>query len=157
MEYLAWLAAETHSDHPRTACPVLAAFTRALNDYMPDATRQHLRPYLGRMIRTADDGLSAWRAWEIVEWAERDVYPLVWYSPIAWARLSQARRMAQSGDYFGAVQGCADVMYRAGLARPVHWGCVWPLLERLLPLAGVDPGERTMAGPPSVQPSATAG
>ena len=112
----------------------LASLTRALNDYMPDATRQGLRPYLSRMVGTADDGLSVWRAWQSVAWAERRVYPLVWYSPMAWARVSAARRLVARGEYLAAVQACAQVMYRAGLVRSANWELVWPLLDRLLPL-----------------------
>jgi len=163
MEYLAWLAAETHGDHPRTACPVLAALTRALNDYMPDSTRQGLRPYLSRMVGTADDGLSAWRAREIVGWVEHRVYPLVWYSPMAWARMAAARRMIRRADYFGAVQASADVMYRAGLVRPAHWEPVWALLDHLLPLSELDrppfdgpPGDRPPVTKPPVRASLSA-
>jgi hypothetical protein len=36
MEVVAHLAGELHSDGPRTACPVLAAFVRALNDRIDD-------------------------------------------------------------------------------------------------------------------------
>jgi hypothetical protein len=54
MEMVAWLAGEAHSDEPECACPVIAAFVRALNDALPtDAARERtLRPLVGALVDT---------------------------------------------------------------------------------------------------------
>src|SRR5262245_54316872 len=75
MEWVAYLAGEAHSDSPSSVSPVLAGFTRSRNDSLDDRSRQRLRPYLGRTIRTADDGLDDWRAWECTDWLVRTCVP----------------------------------------------------------------------------------
>jgi hypothetical protein len=54
MEMVAWLAGEDHSDEPQCACPVIAAYVRALNDGMPtDASRNRLlRPLVPDLVGT---------------------------------------------------------------------------------------------------------
>lgn len=53
MEMVAWLAGEPHSDEPKCACPVLAAFVRACNDTMSDAARnRHLRPLVPLLVNS---------------------------------------------------------------------------------------------------------
>jgi len=42
MELASMLAGERYTDHPRSACPVVAAFLRAYNDTVDDARRQDL-------------------------------------------------------------------------------------------------------------------
>jgi hypothetical protein len=75
MEWVAHLAGEEHSDAPRTVTPVLAAFARSWNDSLDDGARQRLRPYLGRTIGTAGDGLDEWRAWLCADWLVRSCAP----------------------------------------------------------------------------------
>ncbi len=55
MEMVAWLAGEAHSDQPRCACPVIAAFVRALNDLLPDDGERTrlLRPLVPKFVNTA--------------------------------------------------------------------------------------------------------
>jgi len=53
MELTAWLAGEPHSDHPRCASEILAAYVRRLNDNMPDDERQRLALVAPRLIGTA--------------------------------------------------------------------------------------------------------
>ncbi|MDP9133595.1 MAG: hypothetical protein M3N56_02075 [Actinomycetota bacterium] len=62
MEWVALIAGEAHSDHPRCASPVLGAFARAWNDALDDHDRQRLRPALARVIGTARDGRDEERA-----------------------------------------------------------------------------------------------
>lgn len=76
MEWVAYLAGERHSDQPACVCRALRQFTIRLNDCMPDDVRQRLRPYLARMIGSADDGQAPRRAWRMVDWAAREVVPL---------------------------------------------------------------------------------
>jgi hypothetical protein len=75
MEWVAHLAGEEHNDAPRTVTPVLAAFARSWNDGLDDGARQRLRPYLGRTIGTAGDGLDEWRAWLCADWLVRSCAP----------------------------------------------------------------------------------
>ena len=50
MEAVAKAACEPHSDHPKTACPVLSPFMRTLNDSMNDAERQQLMSYISKLV-----------------------------------------------------------------------------------------------------------
>jgi hypothetical protein len=54
MEMVAWLAGEEHSDEPHCACPVIAAYVRTLNDFLPtDQTRDRLlRPLVPKFVNT---------------------------------------------------------------------------------------------------------
>lgn len=54
MEMVAWLAGEPHSDEPECACPVIAAFVRAVNDGLPTdrARDQLLRPLVPLFVNS---------------------------------------------------------------------------------------------------------
>jgi hypothetical protein len=52
MELVAWMAGEKHSDHPKSASPVIAAFIRSFNDALDSAHRQRLAALAARMIDT---------------------------------------------------------------------------------------------------------
>jgi hypothetical protein len=52
MELVAWMAGERHSDHPRSASPVIAAFSRPFNDALAPAHRQRMGPLAARMLGT---------------------------------------------------------------------------------------------------------
>jgi hypothetical protein len=52
MELASMLAAEPFSDHPRSVCPVIAAFLRAYNDGLPDDRRQDLYEYAAKTVGT---------------------------------------------------------------------------------------------------------
>lgn len=52
MELVAWMAGEKHSDQPRSASPVIAAFSRSFNDGLEPAHRQRLALLAARMIGT---------------------------------------------------------------------------------------------------------
>lgn len=56
MSLVALLAREPHSDRPRTASPLIAAFVRPINDAMDRATRQRLIPFAPHVIGTAQGG-----------------------------------------------------------------------------------------------------
>ena len=74
MEAVAAAAGERHSDAPRTACPVLAAFVRAFNDRLPtDSARTRiLLPRVPRIVRTAaHPEVSSARAYAIADAAIR--------------------------------------------------------------------------------------
>jgi hypothetical protein len=63
MEWVAELTGEPHTDRPRATSDVAAEYVRHFNDVLADGPRQRLRPYLARMIGTADDDLDELRAW----------------------------------------------------------------------------------------------
>ncbi len=75
MEWVSYLAGEPHSDDPACVSPVLRAFCTTLNDSLEDAPRQRLRPYLGRTIGTAQDGLDDERSWLAIDWLIRTYTP----------------------------------------------------------------------------------
>src|SRR5579883_267868 len=76
MEAVAWIANETHSDHPECVCPVFGAFIRRFQDDIPDKERQKLKPYLVMAIGTAEDGFGERRAWMCLDWYVRTVLPI---------------------------------------------------------------------------------
>jgi hypothetical protein len=61
MSLVAFLAGEPHSDLPGCASPLVQAFAVAVNDLMPRAARQRLKPFAPRIIGT-DDGCDGVRA-----------------------------------------------------------------------------------------------
>src|ERR671916_569815 len=61
MSLVAFLAGEDHSDSPGCASPLVQAFAVAINDLMPRAARQRLKPFAPRIIGT-DDGFDRVRA-----------------------------------------------------------------------------------------------
>ena len=80
MEMVAWLAGEPHSDEPRCACPVIAAFVRALNDALPsDAARNRLlRPLVPKLVNTRANGrVEALRARLAADAGIRELLPLL--------------------------------------------------------------------------------
>src|SRR5215203_2020773 len=54
MSLVAFLAGESHSDAPGCASPLVQAFAVAVNDHMPRAARQRLKPFAPRIIGTRD-------------------------------------------------------------------------------------------------------
>jgi hypothetical protein len=68
MEWVAYLAGESHTDSPVCVSPVLTRFCIAFNDRLPDAERQKLRPYLARTIGTRFDGLDEERRQMCTQW-----------------------------------------------------------------------------------------
>ena len=61
MSLVAFLAGEPHSDSPGCASPVIQTFAVLVNDHMPRAARQRLKPFAPRIIGT-NDGLDGARA-----------------------------------------------------------------------------------------------
>lgn len=78
LEAVAFVAGERHTDHPVCACPVLAAYGRALNDSLDDADRQLLAPMVPRLVGTRSTPDVEWRrAYELVNSSLRFHWPLV--------------------------------------------------------------------------------
>jgi hypothetical protein len=75
MEWVAYFAGEQHSASPACVDPALRLFNICLNDNLPDDLRQRLRPYLVRMIGTADDGRTQERLYMLADWGIRVAAP----------------------------------------------------------------------------------
>ena len=77
LEAVSVLAGEVFSDHPESACPVLATFGRALNDAMPDdETRGLLLPLVPLLIGTRDAEKEQARAFIFADSAVRLFAPI---------------------------------------------------------------------------------
>ena len=83
MEAVAFIAGETHSDHPNCASPVIGAFMRAWNDGLPQEERDALiLPLIPRLVGTRGSKvLESRRATMAADWLVRV------YAP-AWLRLA---------------------------------------------------------------------
>jgi hypothetical protein len=55
VELASVLAGEPFSDHPKSVCPVIAAFVRSYNDRVDAARRQDLLPFAARIVGTRGD------------------------------------------------------------------------------------------------------
>jgi hypothetical protein len=106
MEAAAYIAGEPWTDEPACVCPVLGAYSRALNDALPDGKRQSLKPYIPQVIGTADDGLGQARGLMAVDWIIR-VYTPTWLrlAGLSYqaAALEALPRQATWGDVEAAV------------------------------------------------------
>ncbi|MGH2908774.1 MAG: hypothetical protein ACRDK8_05710, partial [Solirubrobacteraceae bacterium] len=98
MEWVSYLAGEPHSDSPTCVSPVLRALCISLNDGLPEAPRQRLRPYLARTIGTAGDGLDERRAWLAMDWLIRTYAPR-WLALVSLH--SEAARLADGPEISG--------------------------------------------------------
>jgi hypothetical protein len=75
MEVVAWLAGEGITDAPACASGVLRLYTILLNDRWSDQARQALKPFLPRMVGTADDGQDEARSYLALDWLVRTYTP----------------------------------------------------------------------------------
>jgi hypothetical protein len=139
MEWVSHLAGEPHSDQPQCVSPVLRAVCIALNDGLEAEPRQALRPYLGRTIGTADDGLDAARAWMALDWLIREYAP-VWLQAAAMPGVADELRAAPAvlderslaqalvgleaaRGHTRAARGSGQWSASRSVARDVAWSC----------------------------------
>jgi hypothetical protein len=94
MELASMIAGEPFTDHPRSVCPVIAAFLRAYNDAVDDRRRQDLYRLAALAIGTRESWvIEQRRAQRCREWAEQ-----VW-SGRPWPLRAFGRRtLGLSGD-----------------------------------------------------------
>ena len=76
LEAVSVLAGEAFSDHPETACPVLGAFGRELNDGMPDDARALLIPLVPMLVETRDPEKEQARGYFLADAAVRRFAPI---------------------------------------------------------------------------------
>ncbi len=76
MEAVSALAGEPWSNSPSCTSPVLAAYARSLNDWLPDQERQRLKAYIPRLVGTAEPDLELRRAFACADAAVRVFAPL---------------------------------------------------------------------------------
>ena len=83
MEVAAWMADEAWSDDPANVSPVIAQVCKALNDSLPDSTRQALKDFLvvapDGVIDTVDAGKETTRKLMCTDWLVRTFLPL-WFN-----------------------------------------------------------------------------
>lgn len=75
LEAASYIAGERWSDQPQCVSVVLGAFGRRLNDNCTDEERQQLKPFIPRLLNTADDGKDGARAFLAADWLVRDALP----------------------------------------------------------------------------------
>ena len=76
MEAVSALAGEPWSNSPSCTSPVIAAYARSLNDWLPDDERQRLKAYIPRLVGTAEPDLELRRAFACADAAVRVFAPL---------------------------------------------------------------------------------
>jgi hypothetical protein len=76
MEAVSILAGEPWSNRPSCTSPVIAAYARSLNDWLPDNARQRLKAYIPRLVGTAEPDLELRRAFACADAAVRVFAPL---------------------------------------------------------------------------------
>ena len=74
MSFVAYLAGEPHTDRPSTASSFIRDFAIPLNDGIPTALRQHLKPFAPRIIGT-NDGHDLKRAEVVSQMIMDEVLP----------------------------------------------------------------------------------
>lgn len=128
MEMVAFLAGESHSDRPRCTCPVIAAFTRGVNDRMNDETRNRiLIPLLWDLIGTkSTPDVEQRRAFKFADWAIRVAAPIVLLNTEVLRAIYDERSAARAAA--GAAAWAAD----AADAADADADDVWDLIPNLL-------------------------
>ncbi|MDA8050181.1 MAG: hypothetical protein M0002_09275 [Rhodospirillales bacterium] len=94
MSFVAFLAGESHSDQPRTASPLIRSLAIRINDAIPRAMRQELKPFVPRIIGT-NDGYDAERAAMLRAAVDLEILPRVCRDFLATGASRRWRRMAE--------------------------------------------------------------
>ena len=124
MEVVAFLAGEGITDAPQCSSQVLRTFTIGLNDQWSDEQRQKLRPYLPRMVGTANDGQEEARSFLALDWLIRTFTP-AWLDLAgladAAAELRALRRIADIAAAEAAGPVVRASRQKAAAARAAAW------------------------------------
>ncbi len=128
MSLVACLAGEEHSDSPACASPLIRAYAIPLNDNMPHAIRQRLKPFAPRILGT-QDGLDPVRA-ELMRMAlVQEILP----------RLG-AQRSAPPSGLAGPLKRLWGLFGMRRLGREAEW-----MMERVVALADGTDSARAVA------------
>ena len=117
MEAVAYVAGEPWSDHPVCASPVISAFLRSYNDSVSDEVRQTLKPFIPRLIGTANPALEERRALVAADWLVRTHTP-------AWLRLAGLTVQAEALESLPEITSMAQIPSVKGpieAARKYAW------------------------------------
>ena len=91
MEAVSALAGEPWSNSPSCTSPVIAAYARSLNDWLPDDARQRLKAYIPRLVGTVKPDLELRRAFACADAAVRV------FAPLAFAAAGLVEEVAKLG------------------------------------------------------------
>jgi hypothetical protein len=70
MELASMLDAGPFTDHPRSVCPIIAAFLRSYNDWVDDRRRQDLYAYAAKVVGSrVSREVEAARTRRLMEWS----------------------------------------------------------------------------------------
>lgn len=127
MEWVAYLAGEEHTDHPRCVSTFLNQLFVKLNDSLSNDDRQRLRPYLARTIGTADDDFDVTREAICRAWIER--HRATWIFGIYGDKVAASL----AGPAMLAVYPTSHAVAFVVAEYPSLRDEVWELLDRLLP------------------------
>jgi len=133
MSLVALLAAEPHSDRPRCASPVIAAFARPINDAMDRSTRQRLRPFAPRIVGTSGSDEAARRA-ILHRTLVATLLPAVVTDLQASARGQDQARAAELTAQLAGQLAHADEQQQLRIAQDAQWdraALIWPLRNAL--------------------------
>jgi len=164
MSFVAFLAGEGHSDRPGAASPLVRELAVTVNDAMPAAMRQELKPFVPRIIGT-NDGRDAERAAMLRRATDAEILPRVCADFLAprglrgWWRASEFHGLrsrllelthaptkdADHAKLGAAVAGllchCAAEAPDAA-SRTWYWEKAIDLLDRACDIRGAEPSAR---------------
>jgi hypothetical protein len=128
MSLVACLAGEEHGDSPGCASPLIRAYAIPLNDNMPHAVRQRLKPFAPRILGT-QDGQDLARAELLRRALDTEIVPL-----LGGSRSAGARRLG------GPLWRLWSLLGLRRLEREAEW-----MMERAVALADSADSARAVA------------
>lgn len=134
VEMASMLSGEPFSDHPRSVCPVVASYMRALNDRLDDSARQELLRYAAEIVDTrASRRVRRARLRACARWAHE------------MGALSGLRRWTMA--FWGGPRALAALCARAAIAS-AEGDAAFVLADVLIAI-GRPAGEQVIEPPPS--------
>ena len=124
LEAVAWWAHEDHTDHPACVSPVLGQFGRTLNDVLPSAKRQELRPLISLLPGTAGDGLDETRGYLALDWLIRTYTPAFLSLAGLSAEATALRDLRRIADNVAA-RSAGPVVRQASQKAAAAWAAAW--------------------------------
>jgi hypothetical protein len=128
MEAVSALAGEPWSNRPSCTSPVIAAYARSLDDWLPDDARQRLKVYIPRLVGTAAPDLELRRAFACADAAVRVFAPLAF---VAAGLVEEAAKLGALApvDRESAARSAAESMRSA--ARSAASLAAWSAAESM--------------------------